>query len=1742
MRLSRRIIVISALLILLPLLPPGSPLNTGDKTSESEGPEDIAEGVYLYLQGYQGDPKKYFPAGDYSGSYYIVQFDHPPTQRDKEALEGVGAEIHYYLPDYSFIVEISPGDVGVLEGVEGVRWVGPYLPSLRYNLSIFRELSEDNQILLSLYTGGAPPPFPDAVLADIYTFPGRAEEVARGLEGVGEVLEVYPIQIRAVIPLNRIEGVAVLDGVEWIEPAPLLKVRNDVAAVIMNVSGARSQMGLKGEGEIVAVCDSGLDTGVDNHSVNGDIHLDFDNRVIFFNLYGSSPDDRNGHGTHVSGSLAGNGARSSGRYAGMAPNATIIMQAAGDDYGSPYVYVTNFYNVLNQAYQNGARIHSDSWGSDDNGYYNGQSRYVDLFTWRYTNMTVFVAAGNTGPSASTVGSPATAKNIVAVGACGGYSVRNANNLASFSARGPTQDGRLKPDVVAPGTYITSCKSSLVGGNGYYFTTQGTSMATPLAAGVGTLIREYLRESGVQNPSAALIKALMLVGGREMTGSGASATIPNNSEGWGRVNITESISPAPPKTVLYRDVKDGLDTGETYVKEIYVHSSSAPLKIVVAWTDYPASLSSSVKLVNDLDLEVRGPGGEVYYGNDFTSPYNDTRDRRNNVEGVIINRPATGTYVVTVKGYNVPQSTQPFALAISGAISTPIGVVIINPRFISTEGGVATVNLDDSNLTGAGSATVTVTSTSDETGLMLTLTETPSGSGHFEGVFVVVNRTPNRALNEVMAADGDVVTATYTDSFPPGVRRGTALALDPPEIVSIEHDAPFSVLTAGDRVKITLRGSRGTSATARVFRGMQIFNVTLFDDGAHGDGLPLDGVYSNELQITSVMNGTYILEGTLNRYLLSVNATAPYPIVINQSAPRAPYNLRVEVDTRGEALNLTWDADSEYIEYFVLYRSEELYGPYSPVANISKHARYYKDTGLENGRTYYYALALFDTFRGWSGFSRIVSGVPRDLTGPIIEPIYPREGYTIGSLTPINLSLSADTALINLKYTRDGDRDGLPDENESWHEIGNLTPGELPYIWDTREEAGGPGEGDNITLLIQAWDFYNNSRGLKLVGLTVDNTPPGPPTLDDLPLIVNTTHLIAQGWAEPLGYVEAHLEGGERLNTTQVGELGIFIIEMDLPGEGVYSIRFSSYDRVWNGPAEEPSPHRVVVDLTPPQPLFTLPEVVSSGVLLTLDASQSGDSSPSEEYARVENYTWIIDDEEPVTLYGARAHYAFRYTGERSVTLLVRDAAGNWASLRREVTVMDSSPPAPRITGELLVIEDKIFSLSAEDTIDDDPTILTTGNFTWTLSDGGEVTFFGVEISYIYYTPGVYPATLKVTDSSGHYSVLHFNITVKDVTPPVARPPSKDTSLTNHPFLFDATASTDNDPTFYQTGNVTWSFEDGGEEVTLYGFQVVYHFKSFGAIQVTMTVKDAWGNYDVEVFQVLVAADNRPPEVLSYLPQTLEELPLRPTITLFFSEDMPWEGQEERVLMLDIRGGVVNVTRQHPSPDAISLMPTENLSLESTYTVVVPGDIKDWAGFPMKRNYTLTFTTLSYLHVTRVTPLDLDENITGKEVFEIYFNRALNSSSISTAFLKEHVRLLDHKGRAVRCTVEVAEPHILTLTPEKPLKAGEKYTLVVDGVLKDDMGIGMRETYRREFRVAAPQQGDWLHWEVAGIPALVWLIIMVAIGVGAVIGAVILLRKHREELNIAEEVGEGLYRTPKGEEFIFELDEEEEEGG
>ena len=638
-------------------------------------------------QGQSGRPKARLMAAGApvaKGGLYIIQHEGAIPAGWRRQLRAAGARIRGYVPENAYIIEVPDEAYAKVEAVEHA-YLGAYRAADRIEPTL--QTGDEMICVISLFDAAAR----DAVRARLASVPG-----AEAIRADGKA-------IRARLSATARGTVAGWDEVEYISPYLAPKLYNDVAVGdgLMNVRtvwpNGGAGLDLSGTGQVVAVADTGLDTGDFDT-----LHRDLRGQVLRAYALARENDwsDRQGHGTHVSGSVLGTGAVSND-IRGVAWGAKLIMQSAGNASGQLSGLPADLNNLFRQAYEEengvpGARIHSNSWGSNStsvggvlDGWYSPESRNVDEFTFSHPDTCVLFAAGNEGQDnldplgvvdGGSISSPSTAKNCIAVGASESFrpSVRmpwffkmfcryapligdriaspydeENQGMAAFSSRGPCRDGRIKPDIVAPGTCILSTRArDDEDETGDYASKDGTSMATPLTAGASALVREWLKKHrGISNPDGATVKAVLMAGAKSLApgqyGTGEYREIPeaypNNVEGWGQVNVGRSVTNDAGIVVHDACV---IGNGETHTYRVSVRETGR-LAVVLAYADAPASLAASRQLVDDLDLEVKTPSGTTTYPNSLNGP-----DRVNNVEGVRFESAETGEYLITVKGTSI----------------------------------------------------------------------------------------------------------------------------------------------------------------------------------------------------------------------------------------------------------------------------------------------------------------------------------------------------------------------------------------------------------------------------------------------------------------------------------------------------------------------------------------------------------------------------------------------------------------------------------------------------------------------------------------------------------------------------------------------------------------------------------------------------------------------------------------------------------------------------------------------------------------------------------------------------------------------------------------------------------------------------------------------------------------------------------------------------------------------------------
>lgn len=622
-----------------------------------------------------------------ASALYLVQFNGPVEEVWKTGLEQLGARIVSYVPEYAFVVRMDRVAGEATRALPHVRWVGLYHPAYRISPEIghmsFRSEARASDPLRTLLV---------LVDGDLFTTVVAAQSLGTVLELIDD-----PTQPEFVIHADpsRINQLASLPEVLWVEELAETFVTNSTTKWVIQSNASPLvpiwDQGLFGEGQIVCQMDSGLDyNSCWFRDGAGDPPSPTHRKVIDYKLWGGVAYDgcSAGHGTHVAGTIVGDQSTINPGvidYNGMAYKAKIAFQDVGQDTPSAcssgsVAVPASLTAAFDDAYSLGARVHTNSWSSSAHTY-DARSQNVDSFMWAHPDFLIFFSAGNAGPSAGTVGSPGTAKNLVTVGASN--QAPNQAVVASYSSRGPTSDGRFKPTLTAPGgpTYIISANNNpsspplaTCATQGSPFT--GTSMAAPACAGSALLIRDYFAQGfyplGTVGgtpvlPSAALVKAMLVNCAQEM----GTADQPNSNEGWGRILLDDAMYfQSDARELHVEDDNVGLATGEDVTFQYEVDSLLQPLEITLVWTDYPGTPGASPELVNDLNLTVVSPAADTYLGNVYSSGQSTTggaADFRNVEECVRRNNPQIGVWTITIHAQNVPQGGhQPFALVTTGS--------------------------------------------------------------------------------------------------------------------------------------------------------------------------------------------------------------------------------------------------------------------------------------------------------------------------------------------------------------------------------------------------------------------------------------------------------------------------------------------------------------------------------------------------------------------------------------------------------------------------------------------------------------------------------------------------------------------------------------------------------------------------------------------------------------------------------------------------------------------------------------------------------------------------------------------------------------------------------------------------------------------------------------------------------------------------------------------------------------------
>ena len=630
----------------------------------------------------------------------VLQFDGAPTAQRRAALAGVGVRLGQYLTDGAFVASLDGVDPDALEALGFVRAVSAYREAWKLAPDIGVRPAQTARRAAMRIAGRAPVDVSFFADAD----PAEVDEAIDAISALPDAA----LTGRAVVGGNLVLGfeidiadaprIAELGAVQFVEESAEVTDRNTTARWIVQ-SAVQNQFplydnGLTGAGQVVGVMDSGFDQAHCSFAaVSGKVKATLNSPPV------------TSHGTHVAAIAAGDpGAGSSLR--GHAYDAQLVLTRR------PAHTFSDFYGLQTQIAAEGAFVHNNSWGDDSTNAYTGLARAVDAFSYDFEDHLVVFAASNSGQ----VRTPENAKNCLAVNALSNNvtvgedgSCLTCDTFCSGGS-GLTVDGRLKPEIFAPGCSVTSAAASTACGSS---TLSGTSMAAPAVSGVAALVRQYFTDgyyptgapspSDAITPSGALLKGVIL---NSATGVGGVPDGLTGFNGWGRVRADDPLyfdSGGTPDTRLLfvedRRNAAGLSQGGAASHVVGVTDPGEALRVTLVWVDPPAAPGASFAPVNDLDLVVEGPGGTTYLGNVFVGGQSATGgsdDDINNVEQVWIDVPAAGDWTVTVLADQVNTLTQGYALVVTGGISAPtlgLSLSVVDPPALAAPGEQVVVEVE-----------------------------------------------------------------------------------------------------------------------------------------------------------------------------------------------------------------------------------------------------------------------------------------------------------------------------------------------------------------------------------------------------------------------------------------------------------------------------------------------------------------------------------------------------------------------------------------------------------------------------------------------------------------------------------------------------------------------------------------------------------------------------------------------------------------------------------------------------------------------------------------------------------------------------------------------------------------------------------------------------------------------------------------------------------------------------------------
>ncbi len=567
--------------------------------------------------------------------FVIVTFNSIPTNDEKNRLRQNGLTLLDYLPKLSFYAQVSPTIDFSKTIFSSISRVISIRPEYKFSKNLARGIFPAHAILEN-----------DKIDLICHYFPG-SQPNTDSFQTIEQQKELNQITLR--VDINELGKLSAIKSIFYIEEIPDISVpENKVERTNHRSNFLRSDQanGLFYRGENVTVM-------MQDDGVIGP-HIDFTGRADQSNCSGCSTSPSQSHGDHVAGTIMGAGNLDPATR-GMADGVKLLVYNSSN---GNYSAIPNLYN------NDSLVITSKSYGDGCNNGYTSLARQLDQQVRQMPELSHVFSAGNSGTQNCGYGAGAgwgnitgghkSAKNVYAVG-----NLTKFDLIANSSSRGPSEDGRIKPDICAVGTSVNSTQP-----DNTYDTKTGTSMACPGVAGVLAQLYDAYRDDFGSNPHSALIKAAVLNGAEDLGNIG-----PDYTYGWGRINAKRSYEIFHNNQFFYDSITQGGNKSHT----INVPAGVKELKVMVYWMDYEASTSAATALVNDIDMQITDPSSTVFLpwlldptpnATILNTPATNGADHLNNMEQVVISNPQTGNYTVNLSGFAIPQGPQKYYVVYS----------------------------------------------------------------------------------------------------------------------------------------------------------------------------------------------------------------------------------------------------------------------------------------------------------------------------------------------------------------------------------------------------------------------------------------------------------------------------------------------------------------------------------------------------------------------------------------------------------------------------------------------------------------------------------------------------------------------------------------------------------------------------------------------------------------------------------------------------------------------------------------------------------------------------------------------------------------------------------------------------------------------------------------------------------------------------------------------------------------------